>query len=76
MKRVTIVLDKVTEQIFKKINKLNSYGWPSREFREFLKLKYGTDRKIIRQLISDNQKQIDELYHQNRELAKKINKIK
>ena len=75
-KRVTVALDKETEKIFQAVNRVRAYGWASEDFREYLKQKYGTTRKILRQLIAVNQKQIDLIYKVNQEYARRINKLK
>ena len=52
--KICINLDKESEKIFKKINKLKPYGWISKEFQELLKTKYGIDRKILAQLAEEH----------------------
>ncbi len=75
-KIVSISLDKETEKIIKKVNRLRKYGWLSKDIRDFLKHKYGADKAILVQLLQDKQKQRDKLEEQIKELAKRINKVK
>ena len=72
----SINLDEETEKIYKKVNKARKYGWFSREIQELLKTKYGTDKKILIQMLNDIQNQRTKLEDQGRGLAKRINKVK
>ncbi len=75
-KIVSVALNKETEKIYNKINKLRKYGWFSKDVRQMLINKYGNEKDILVQQLTENQKEINKLYGQNKELAKKINKVK
>ena len=73
---ISISLDKESAKIVKKLNKIRPYGWLSKDFRDFLKTRFGTDKKILISLLNDLQKQRDKTDDKIKELAKKINKLK
>lgn len=69
-------LEKQAKKIYLKITKVRKKGWFSQDITEMLINKYGSDKKQMLEQIKDNQKQVDKLHKENRELAKKVNKIK
>lgn len=73
---VSVSLDKATERIYKRINKIRDYGWFSKDVQQMLIKRYGEEKK---ELIAElNQKQLErnKLEEQIKQLAKRINKIK
>lgn len=75
MPKHTINLDNESQKIYRKINKLRKYGWFSRDIQNLLKIKYGTSKKILVQILNDKQKQRNKLDDDIKKIAKRINKL-
>ena len=74
--RKTVNLDEISSRIYTKVKKLRRYGWLSRDVQDMLKEKYGKDKKLLSQVLYDEQKKRDKHDEKIRKLAKKINKLK
>ena len=75
-----ISLNKENQKIKKILDRYKPYGWFSKFVNECLRNAYGLDQKLMegvyKQMISDKQKQVDDLRNQMKGIAIKLNALK
>ena len=75
-KIVSISLDKISEKIYKRINKIRPYGWFSKDVQQMLEKKYDSEKKELVTELNELQKKRDDIETKIKALARKINSIK
>lgn len=75
-KIVSANLDKISEKIYKKIDKIRPHGWFSKDVQLMLQNKYSSEKKVLVEELIDLQKKRDELELEIKAKARKINSIK